>query len=255
MQVFLTTTGTLSPVAIDDIGKRPFVHPTTDYELTLEYTPEELRYSADLQSAIDSGYITLEDGNGNSITDVESQITFQTDHGALIGLSDDDHAQYIKADGTRAFSGVVSGITPTLDAHLTTKQYVDNAIQTETPLPNVLHSSEETEDTTTSTTYVQAWRYSPILAQATYIIQWYAELRNETRNKDAEFKVELNDTTILAEVAKSFFSEFAGWAPVGGFYVYANPTAGTINLDMDFRALSATAAIRRKRFAIIEIAS
>ena len=28
-----------------------------------------------------------------------------TDHGDLIGLSDDDHAIYIKADGTRAFSG------------------------------------------------------------------------------------------------------------------------------------------------------
>jgi hypothetical protein len=28
-----------------------------------------------------------------------------TDHGALTGLSDDDHTQYTKADGTRAFSG------------------------------------------------------------------------------------------------------------------------------------------------------
>jgi hypothetical protein len=48
-----------------------------------------------------------------------------TDHGALAGLTDDDHTQYTLADGTRAFSGVVGGVTPTSSAHLTTKQYVD----------------------------------------------------------------------------------------------------------------------------------
>ena len=51
-----------------------------------------------------------------------------SDHGALTGLSDDDHTQYILVDGTRAFTGTVSGITPTLSAHLSTKGYVDGAI-------------------------------------------------------------------------------------------------------------------------------
>lgn len=51
-----------------------------------------------------------------------------TDHGALSGLGDDDHTQYSLANGTRAFSGVVSGVTPTLSAHLATKGYVDSAI-------------------------------------------------------------------------------------------------------------------------------
>ncbi len=32
-----------------------------------------------------------------------------TDHGALDGLTDDDHTQYVLADGTRAFTGTVSG--------------------------------------------------------------------------------------------------------------------------------------------------
>lgn len=31
-----------------------------------------------------------------------------TDHGLLTGLSDDDHTQYVKVDGTRAFTGVVT---------------------------------------------------------------------------------------------------------------------------------------------------
>jgi len=49
-----------------------------------------------------------------------------TDHGSLAGLSDDDHPQYTLADGTRAFTGVVTGVAPTSDLHLSTKKYVDN---------------------------------------------------------------------------------------------------------------------------------
>jgi len=52
--------------------------------------------------------------------------TVVTDHGGLTGLGDDDHTQYTKADGTRAFTGTVSGVTPTANAHLATKQYVDD---------------------------------------------------------------------------------------------------------------------------------
>jgi len=42
------------------------------------------------------------------------------DHGNLSGLSDDDHPQYILADGSRAFTNPVSGVTPTSDDHLAT---------------------------------------------------------------------------------------------------------------------------------------
>lgn len=63
--------------------------------------------------------------------DVAGALTVGTlpaiDHGAdLDGLADDDHTQYSRADGTRAFTGVVSGVTPTADAHLATKGYVDD---------------------------------------------------------------------------------------------------------------------------------
>jgi hypothetical protein len=51
------------------------------------------------------------------------------DHGALSGLAGDDHPQYILADGTRAFSGTVAGVTPTTSSHLATKGYVDGLIQ------------------------------------------------------------------------------------------------------------------------------
>lgn len=51
-----------------------------------------------------------------------------TEHSDLTGLADDDHAQYSRADGTRAFTAVVAGVDPVLDAHLATKLYVDTEV-------------------------------------------------------------------------------------------------------------------------------
>ena len=46
----------------------------------------------------------------------EESFSGVTDHGALAGLSDDDHTQYILADGTRAFSGQVLATYGTVSA-------------------------------------------------------------------------------------------------------------------------------------------
>lgn len=77
------------------------------------------------------------------------------DHGdALNGLGDDDHTQYSKADGTRAFTGTVGGITPTLDAHLVTKGYVDGLI------PDMSHvCMDNTTETIGSAWYHEASLY------------------------------------------------------------------------------------------------
>lgn len=40
----------------------------------------------------------------------------------------DDHTQYIRVDGTRAFTGVVSGVDPISPSHLSTRNYVTTAI-------------------------------------------------------------------------------------------------------------------------------
>ena len=53
---------------------------------------------------------------------------FIINHDALRNLDNDDHIQYIRADGIRDFTGVVNGIYPTLNSHLTTKQYVDDML-------------------------------------------------------------------------------------------------------------------------------
>jgi len=56
------------------------------------------------------------------------------DHGSLIGLTDDDHPQYLLVDGTRAMTGeldmgtnkIVSVVDPTADQEAATKKYVDD---------------------------------------------------------------------------------------------------------------------------------
>jgi hypothetical protein len=71
------------------------------------------------------------------VSGVEAQII--TDHGSLTGTGDDDHTQYSLADGSRAFTGTVGGITPSADSDLTTKFYVDSAVQGLTWLEPVIN--------------------------------------------------------------------------------------------------------------------
>lgn len=54
----LSTTGTETPVIINDLGARTFTHPIVDFDLTDEYTLEELRDSEDLRSKIVAGSLT-----------------------------------------------------------------------------------------------------------------------------------------------------------------------------------------------------
>lgn len=87
------------------------VDPTEDYHLTT-------RYYVDSEIATTSGSLQ---GQLDNLT---------LDHGELNGLDDDDHTQYILVDGSRGFTGTVSGIDPTESYHLTTKQYIDTELAT-----------------------------------------------------------------------------------------------------------------------------
>jgi len=63
----------------------------------------------------------------------------QLDHAtAFSAYGTDDHTEYILATGSRDFSGVVNGVTPTADAHLATKGYVDALVDGLKWLPPVL---------------------------------------------------------------------------------------------------------------------
>lgn len=66
--------------------------------------------------------------NGQALRSNAAGVLRWGDHGDGAGLGDDDHTIYSLADGTRDFTGVVVGVTPTASAHLTTKEYVDTAV-------------------------------------------------------------------------------------------------------------------------------
>jgi len=69
MELLLTTTGTQSPVIINDLGNRSFTHPTTNYNLLNDYSIITLMNSFDLRGAVTSGYITLATENANAVSD------------------------------------------------------------------------------------------------------------------------------------------------------------------------------------------
>jgi hypothetical protein len=72
----------------------------------------------------ESGYV-ISSGNEGTILDPSIYVI---EHAFLRGLNNDDHTQYIRTDGTRNFTGNISGIYPINNTHLSTKQYVDDQI-------------------------------------------------------------------------------------------------------------------------------
>jgi hypothetical protein len=73
--IYLTTTGILSPVPVEDLGKIPgYVHPTTDWNIREEFRLDAIQDSDDLQAAVDAGYIILRDSVGATIRNVRAQV-------------------------------------------------------------------------------------------------------------------------------------------------------------------------------------
>ena len=116
----ITTTGTVPSVTFDDIGGRTFYHPVVDYDLSVEFTLQEIAGSADIQNAIDLGYITAKDVNGNPLTDVTVSETagsweFRKSY------TDEDGKPYVEGEKSSyrevtvfSFPGTASGANPTI---------------------------------------------------------------------------------------------------------------------------------------------
>ena len=122
----ISTTGVISPVVINDLGARSFTHPTVQYDLEFDYTQEEIRFSADLQAALDNNYLTAEDAAGNPITNVTEAVA----HGGLAGLMNDDHDQYVLTVGShRVKTNVNSPQERQVMVYDSTGEYFYNADQ------------------------------------------------------------------------------------------------------------------------------
>jgi hypothetical protein len=66
-QVIISTTGTVSPVKLEELGAY-FEHPTTGYTLSDYFDLDEIENADTLQQAMDNGELTVTDENGNVIT-------------------------------------------------------------------------------------------------------------------------------------------------------------------------------------------
>jgi hypothetical protein len=59
MSILLNTTGVVSSVTINDLGGVLFTHPVSSYNLTNEWSYEEIQESGDLGNALDAGYVSI----------------------------------------------------------------------------------------------------------------------------------------------------------------------------------------------------
>jgi hypothetical protein len=117
------------------------------------------------------------------------------------------------------------------------------------------YAEDDTEDTTTSSTYQQKLRLTTgTLLAGTYRISWSAEVGSSVKVKIFEAQVELDDTTTVGEIS-SAVSANNTYLPFSGFQELAL-TAASHTIDVDYRAVDAgqTVAIRRVRVSCIRVA-
>lgn len=90
---------------------------------------------------------------------------------------------------------------------------------------------------------------TPSLPAGDYLIGWSMELANSNKDKCTMARVHLDDTTVLGEQCKpktQSNNEYVGWS---GFKV-VTLTAAVHTIDIDYKAVSDTAYIRRARLEI-----
>jgi len=118
---------------------------------------------------------------------------------------------------------------------------------------NIHKETAEGQDSTTEATWQQKLRLALTdIPDGTYVVQWYCELRhsNNTPTEMAEMQVEVNDMT---QIGYSMWP-YNLFEDAGGFAV-ADLSAGSYNIDLDYRqAGGGTAYIRRARLLIWRIA-
>jgi hypothetical protein len=148
------------------------------------------------------------------------------------------------------------------DGHL----YFKDSSGTETDLttgggggsPGVYHSGEDTQDTTTSTSYVESFKYtSPTLAIGFYQVAFSCEVgsNGNTDNYMAGARVQLDDTETLGEINTPGVFASDGYATFAGVYWLDNDVAAPVEIDFDIKTNNAiyAAKIRNKVVHIIPV--
>jgi len=115
-------------------------------------------------------------------------------------------------------------------------------------------ASDETEKTNSTSTFSEHLTTTfTAVGSRQYLIQLYCEVRMAANTTYAEIKLELDNTTTLCLPSDTNLFYTDPWIPVTAMY-RGTFTAGTRQLDVDFRNFNNTTTItlRRVRLMIIE---
>lgn len=223
---------------------------------------------------IDHAFINLVDtpttysGNENKyLKTTTSGIVFSsavggvTDHGELDGLGDDDHTQYVPTNADRGFSSTVSGVLPTEDYHLTTREYVIGVFGGVILPPGasgvagyslIQFAYDEDLDIsgTNSTAFQEKLRLTvsgvPI---GNYRIGWTFDWRVSKTNEIINLRIQMDDTDDLFSYTGIPYVDANYWHTNSSFYYYSALVSGSHNIDIDYCSSStgATAEVRNAR--------
>jgi len=117
------------------------------------------------------------------------------------------------------------------------------------------YAEDDTEDTTASTTYQQKLRLttSSLLA-GTYKIAWYSEVGSDVKVKDVQVRVQVDDTTTIAEILTAVANVDGYFCFVGFKEMALSAASHTIDIDYSAAEAGVTAAIRRARISCKRVA-
>jgi len=181
--------------------------------------------------------------------------TIPYEHDQLIGLADDDHLQYVRADGgvgdSRGFTSTVSGVDATESYHLITHQNLLNYLGGFDPtasggvsasLTNFQYVVDLSASQTTSESYVTKLTLTASgIPAGNYRIGWSFEWRQSKTNASFWARVRRDDTEDLWEYESSPYVDVAFHYIVTNFY-YITLTSGTHVFNLDYRT-SASACV------------
>jgi hypothetical protein len=117
------------------------------------------------------------------------------------------------------------------------------------------NAASEGESTTTQTTYQEKLKLTTSsLSGGVYRVGWHNEMRCSSVANDALYRIQVDDTTTLAEVNNEI-GDNANYLPGAGFG-YVTLTSGVHTIDMDYRVEGGpgtTAYIRRARIELWKV--
>lgn len=122
-----------------------------------------------------------------------------------------------------------------------------------TDIPTIFPGSSEAEQTNATEVWAQAYRFSPTLVVAKYLVMYQWEMTQTQSSKTAEAKLEIDDTTEIVYTALTppVADEYCVRS---GHYIYNCTGAGAHNFDIDFRELGGgMAKIRRMRLTLMKV--